>query len=499
MNMFGGPSVQIHDDDSDETVSIDANDSHSPFQIPMIGAPRMSGAGMGGGENANMGMLINRAKVSKDVLSASSGAGSVISGGGSEYSESEAGTEESAGGGGGYGGAAYGAGAGNGGGAGGYGGVPATGLGGGALKFPAAPVDNIANRMAMERSRVESEMNEKKEILYQMDRLEAKGYNLPKQFSMQSDLEEMRHEYNRILREKEVDASVRFQRKMMMAFVTGVEFLNTRFDPLDVKLDGWSEQVHENINDYDDIFEELHEKYKSTGKKMAPELRLLMSLSGSAFMFHLTNSMFKKTAVPGVEQVLRNNPDLMRQFQQAAAQQMGDIGRAAGAMNGGGGQGGGGGGQGGGMFGGGGLMGMMGNMFGMNSAGASAGPAPVFQQRTTMPSPTAASAGATAAAATRKMNGPSMFDIDDVINDVQMEMTGAPKRAPGGGGGGAAAAAGARMERMSMSDEDITSLIESEIDGVMSERRSVTSRGTAGGGAPRRGRPPGAGKRVLDI
>ena len=34
-------------------------------------------------------------------------------------------------------------------------------------------------------------------------------------------------------------------------------------------------------------FEELHEKYKSTGKKMPPELRLLISLSGSAFMFHL--------------------------------------------------------------------------------------------------------------------------------------------------------------------------------------------------------------------
>jgi hypothetical protein len=36
----------------------------------------------------------------------------------------------------------------------------------------------------------------------------------------------------------------------------------------------------------------------------------------------------------------------------------------------------------------------------------------------------------------------------------------------------------------------------------MSERRSVTSRGTSGAGgdgARRRGRPPGAGKRVLDI
>jgi len=170
--MFGGANVQIHDDDSDETVSVDASDSHAPFQIPTMGAPRMSMGGMGGApgnEGANMGMLINRAKVSKDVLSASSGAGSVISGGGSEYSESEGGTEESAGGG--FGGA----GGGGGGAFGGYGGVPATGLGGGPMKFPAAPVDNIASRMAMERSRVESEMNEKKEILYQMDRLEAKG------------------------------------------------------------------------------------------------------------------------------------------------------------------------------------------------------------------------------------------------------------------------------------------------------------------------------------
>ena len=40
--------------------------------------------------------------------------------------------------------------------------------------------------------------------------------------------------------------------------------------------------------------EKLHEKYKSSGKKMAPELRLFISLSGSAFMFHLTNRMFKE-------------------------------------------------------------------------------------------------------------------------------------------------------------------------------------------------------------
>lgn len=190
--------------------------------------------------------------------------------------------------------------------------------------------DMMSNRFNAERSRLDAELNEKKEILYQMNRLEAKGCQLPRKFTMQSDLEEMKSEYHRIMREKEIDASVRFQRKMLMAMVTGVEFLNTKFDPFDVKLDGWSEQVHENINDYDDIFEELHEKYKSSGKKMAPELRLLMSLSGSAFMFHLTNSMFKQSSLPGVEQVLRADPDLMKQFQSAAMHQMAGIQQASG-------------------------------------------------------------------------------------------------------------------------------------------------------------------------
>ena len=77
---------------------------------------------------------------------------------------------------------------------------------------------------------------------------------------------------------------------------------------------------HEGIHDYDDIFEELHEKYKSKAK-MAPELRLLLSLGGSAFMFHLTNTMFK-SSLPGMEDVMRQNPDLMKQFAAATANTM---------------------------------------------------------------------------------------------------------------------------------------------------------------------------------
>ena len=164
-------------------------------------------------------------------------------------------------------------------------------------------------------------MVEKRELLYQFQRLKNKGIHIPYEFTVDSDINHMRATYERIKRDKEIDSSIKFQRKMLMGAVTGFEFLNTRYDPFAIELNGWSEQVHEGITDYDDIFEELHDKYKSTGSDLAPELRLMISLSGSAFMFHLTKRMFSESKVPKVEEVLKNNPDLMKQFQEASAKQ----------------------------------------------------------------------------------------------------------------------------------------------------------------------------------
>ena len=109
---------------------------------------------------------------------------------------------------------------------------------------------------------------------------------------MDSPLAEMKGEYEMVIAEKESSNSCKFQGRMLMAAITGIEFLNNRFDPFDVKLDGWAEQVNENIDDYDEIFSELHEKYKSKAT-MAPELKLLFQLGGSAVMVHMTNTMFK--------------------------------------------------------------------------------------------------------------------------------------------------------------------------------------------------------------
>ena len=165
-------------------------------------------------------------------------------------------------------------------------------------------------------------LKEKFKILRKLEDLERKGVNLTKKYNMESSLDEMKGEYEMIIAEKEKNNAVKFQAKMLMACITGIEFLNNKFDPFDIKLDGWSEQVHENINEYDEIFAELHEKYKSKAT-MAPELKLLFQLGGSAMMVHMTNTMFK-SAMPGMDDIMRQNPDLMKQFTQAAATSMGE-------------------------------------------------------------------------------------------------------------------------------------------------------------------------------
>ena len=166
----------------------------------------------------------------------------------------------------------------------------------------------------------EEMLREKFKILRKLEALEKKGVELTKKYSMESPLTEMQGEYETIMDEKSRQNSVKFQGNMLMAAINGLEFLNGRFDPFDIKIDGWGDQINENITDYDEIFGELHDKYKSKAS-MAPELKLLFQLGGSAMMVHMTNTMFK-SAMPGMDDILRQNPDLMRSFQNAAVNSM---------------------------------------------------------------------------------------------------------------------------------------------------------------------------------
>lgn len=220
-------------------------------------------------------------------------------------------------------------------------------------------------------------MNMKRELLYQFDRMDRKGIKVPKKFTLASSLEEMQCEYERLKHDRETEMSVRFQRKALMAIITGVEFLNSRFDPFDIKLDGWSESVHDNINEYDDVFEELYAKYRGKAK-MAPELKLMLMLSGSAFMFHLNNTMFR-SSYGGMEHMMKP----------------GGVAGPPPPRNGGGG----------GLFGGlmGSLMGGGGGLASLFGGGGGPPPMPPPQPTNQMPART-------------HMRGPT--NVDDILNEV---------------------------------------------------------------------------------
>jgi hypothetical protein len=169
----------------------------------------------------------------------------------------------------------------------------------------------------------EEERKEKADLLNKLQRLESKGLQVAKRFTMDNTLEEIKQEYTRLVDSRNLEASLRFQRQALMSVVTGLEWANGRFDPFDVKLDGWSEAVHENVEDFDEIFEELYDKYKERGK-MPPEARLVMALAGSGFMCHVSNTFLKsRMGSMSADDILKNNPDLARQFATAAAQQAG--------------------------------------------------------------------------------------------------------------------------------------------------------------------------------
>lgn len=184
-------------------------------------------------------------------------------------------------------------------------------------EIPIEPEKEVPKEKPLSRQEL---LRKKFEYLRKLEMIEKKGVSLSKKYTMESSLDEMQGEYEMIVSEKEKSNSIKFQGKILMSLVSTLEYLNNKFDPFDLKLDGWGESISENIEDYDEIFAELHEKYKSKAK-LAPELKLLFQIGIGASMLHMTNSMFK-SAMPSMEDILRQNPEVMQQFSNTAASAM---------------------------------------------------------------------------------------------------------------------------------------------------------------------------------
>ena len=181
----------------------------------------------------------------------------------------------------------------------------------------------------------EQENLEKQKYLTKLRRLEANDIRGAR-MTMSNSLADIKAEHDKLTDSRNLEASIRFQRNALMTFVTGVEMVNDKFGnklPIKPRLKGWSESVHTNVEDFDEIFEELYDLYKDQAK-MHPMLRLAGTLGVSATMYHLTNSMAERSGIPGMADLLNENPELQRQFAAAAAAKMGGLGNFMNAASG---------------------------------------------------------------------------------------------------------------------------------------------------------------------
>lgn len=146
------------------------------------------------------------------------------------------------------------------------------------------------------------------------------GITLTKEYSITSNYDEMCFEvdyWNNYQKKKD---AVELGKNFLVNAITAIEFLNESYDPFGLKLKGWSESVELNKNSYQSVFEELYEKYKMSGRKLEPELKLLFMVSASAASFHASKKMAE--SLPGLDSVLQSNPDLLAKLQGAINSQI---------------------------------------------------------------------------------------------------------------------------------------------------------------------------------
>jgi len=138
-------------------------------------------------------------------------------------------------------------------------------------------------------------------------------------FNMESNYEEVEDEYETALEDKRKKDSVKLQGWWFMTAVNSLEYANSAFNPFDINLDGWGEQVNEDIDSYEEIFSELHDKYK--GGKLSPEISLLLRLGFSAAVVNFTNKALS-SATPAFNDVIKQSPELMKMFTNATVSSM---------------------------------------------------------------------------------------------------------------------------------------------------------------------------------
>ena len=160
----------------------------------------------------------------------------------------------------------------------------------------------------------------KRLMLKKLEEWSEKGqYKHMSSFNMDSNYDEIEDEYEGALEDKRKKDAIKLQGWWFTTVINTLEYGNALVNPFDLNLDGWGEQISDDLDSYEEIFAELHEKYK--GGKMAPEVSLLLRVGFSAAVVNMSNKMLS-SATPGFSDVMKQSPELMKMFNSAAVETM---------------------------------------------------------------------------------------------------------------------------------------------------------------------------------
>lgn len=151
----------------------------------------------------------------------------------------------------------------------------------------------------------EQRRSRQREAHAKLEDLVRKGIRLSRKYHQNDDPDEMEEEYKKQKARKDKENQVKFYKNSLLMMISGIEFLNDKYDPFEFKLKDWSKQFATEQDEYTDVLEELYEKYKDRGGNMIPEVRLLLMIVMSALTYHLSNTLFSSE---GMQDAVRNNP-----------------------------------------------------------------------------------------------------------------------------------------------------------------------------------------------
>ncbi len=139
--------------------------------------------------------------------------------------------------------------------------------------------------------RLEIEREEKLELLGRLQFfMQEKGFQPLRALGPDDPIEDIRYEVYRANRDMSKKRNIKLMQKGLVTLTAAIEQISCYWNPLHLRLEGYSKSTLLTIRDWDDIFEELHWKWADQ-MAVPVEVKLILTLLSSIWFFHTSNNM----------------------------------------------------------------------------------------------------------------------------------------------------------------------------------------------------------------